>query len=47
MMSPILEKAVEMTGQQIKIVYVKMTKDEAILASGIDFTELVDTKSKF
>lgn len=46
MMSPVIEKAVEMTGQQTKIVYVKMTKDEAIPAGGIDFLELIETKGE-
>ena len=47
MMSPILEKAVEMAGKPIKIVYVKHMPDSAIPNGGIDFFELVETKGKF
>lgn len=46
-MSPILEKSVEMTGKAIKIVYVKETPSSSIPASGIDFNELVETKGKW
>lgn len=45
-MSPILEKSVEMTGKAIKIVYVKESPSSSIPASGIDFNELVETKGK-
>ncbi|XP_070493219.1 uncharacterized protein [Chironomus tepperi] len=43
-MSPILEKAVEMSKKPIKIIYIKETPTSAIPANGIDFCELIDTK---
>lgn len=46
-MSPILEKAVEMTGKPIKNIYVKVTPNCAIPANGIDFNELVEVKGNF
>lgn len=42
-----IQKAVEQTGKDIKIICVKMDVNETIPSGAIDLAELMDTSSKF
>lgn len=46
-MSSVLQEAVEMTKQPIRIVYAKEVESEALPAGGIDLDELISTKGEF
>ena len=45
-MSKTLEEAVMMSKMDVKIVYVKENESDTIPASGVSFSELIDTRGK-
>lgn len=46
-MAPILQKAIEISKKDVKLVYVKMMPDEQIPGNGIFFNDLLSPSGKF